>query len=60
VEKFGRIDTLENNAGIFIGKPFTEYTQEDYNSILQVNLEGVFHSRQKTIAQMLEGDGATW
>src|ERR1700709_1893231 len=30
LERFGRIDTLVNNAGLFIGKPFTEYTEEDY------------------------------
>jgi NAD(P)-dependent dehydrogenase (short-subunit alcohol dehydrogenase family) len=43
VEKFGRVDTLVNNAGIFIGKPFTEYTEADFASVLSVNLAGFFH-----------------
>src|SRR5947207_7705040 len=38
VEKFGRVDTLVNNAGIFIGKPFTEYTEADFANMLSVNL----------------------
>jgi NAD(P)-dependent dehydrogenase (short-subunit alcohol dehydrogenase family) len=43
VEKFGRVDTLVNNAGIFIGKPFTEYTEADFANVLSVNLAGFFH-----------------
>jgi len=35
---FGRVDTLVNNAGIFIAKPFTDHTDEDYASVLGVNL----------------------
>src|SRR5271168_5256333 len=38
VDRFGRIDTLVNNAGIFIGKPFTQYTDADYAAILGVNV----------------------
>jgi NAD(P)-dependent dehydrogenase (short-subunit alcohol dehydrogenase family) len=54
IENFGRIDTMVNNAGVFVAKPFTEYTQEDYDKVLQVNLGGFFHITQKAIAQMLE------
>jgi NAD(P)-dependent dehydrogenase (short-subunit alcohol dehydrogenase family) len=43
VARFGRIDTLVNNAGIFIVKPFTEYTEADYDAILGVNVAGFFH-----------------
>ena len=42
MERFWRIDTLINNAGIFIGKPFTEYTQADYAAITSVNVTGPF------------------
>ena len=42
VAKFGRVDTLVNNAGIFIAKPFHEYTQDDFNRKLSVNLAGFF------------------
>ena len=52
--RFGRVDTLINNAGIYIGKPFTEYTIEDYSAITAVNLTGFFHITQMAIAQMVE------
>src|SRR4051794_25367650 len=42
VERFGRVDTLVNNAGIFIPKPFVDYTPDDYARVLQVNLAGFF------------------
>ena len=52
MERFGRIDTLINNAGIFIGKPFTQYTQADYAAITAVNVTGFFHMTQLAIAEM--------
>jgi NAD(P)-dependent dehydrogenase (short-subunit alcohol dehydrogenase family) len=52
VARFGRIDTLINNAGIFIAKPFTQYSVADYASILGVNLAGFFHMTQLAITEM--------
>ncbi|MEU1038523.1 SDR family oxidoreductase [Streptomyces sp. NPDC005907] len=57
LERFGRIDTLVNNAGIFVAKPFTEYTQEDYDAVLGVNLSGFFRITQLAVANMLEHGG---
>jgi NAD(P)-dependent dehydrogenase (short-subunit alcohol dehydrogenase family) len=56
--RFGRIDTLVNNAGIFIAKPFTDYTDEDYARILGINLTGFFHLTQRVARAMLkQGSG---
>jgi len=52
IARFGRIDTLVNNAGIFIGKPFTRYTEADFASIVGVNVAGFFHMTQLAIAEM--------
>ena len=52
VEKFGRVDALVNNAGIFIAKPFTGYTAEDFNTKIGVNLAGFFYITQLAIAEM--------
>ena len=58
VNRFGRIDSLINNAGIFISKPFTDYTLDDYLAITAVNLTGFFHATQAVIRQMLtQGSG---
>ena len=50
--RFGRIDTLVNNAGIFIAKPFTQYTEADFAGALGVNLAGFFRITQLAIAEM--------
>jgi NAD(P)-dependent dehydrogenase (short-subunit alcohol dehydrogenase family) len=56
--RFGRIDTLVNNAGVFISKPFTDYTAADYAVITGVNLAGFFWLTQLAIAEMLpQGHG---
>ncbi|WP_433766342.1 SDR family NAD(P)-dependent oxidoreductase [Pseudomonas putida] len=52
VTRFGRVDTLVNNAGIYIGKPFTEHTLEDFNAVLNVNVAGFYHITQLAIAEM--------
>ena len=58
VKKFGRVDTLLNNAGIFVAKPFTDYTEADFANVLSVNLAGFFHVSQRTVSQMLtQGSG---
>lgn len=58
VARFGRIDTLVNNAGIFLAKPFTAYTREEYVNTVATNMGSFFHMSQQAIAQMeKQGEG---
>ncbi|MFJ9443697.1 SDR family NAD(P)-dependent oxidoreductase [Kitasatospora sp. NPDC101235] len=57
IERFGRIDTLVNNAGLFVAKPFTDYTPADYAAVTGVNLTGFFHLTQLAVGQMLSQGG---
>lgn len=57
LNRFGRIDSLINNAGIYIGKPFIEYTVDDYAAVTAVNLAGFFHITQRAIRHMVEQGG---
>lgn len=52
VRCFGRIDTLVNNAGIFISKPFTQYSEADYAALIGVNLTGFFRVTQRAVVEM--------
>ncbi|MGO8452811.1 SDR family oxidoreductase [Rhizobium leguminosarum] len=52
VGRFGRIDTLVNNAGIYRGKPFTEHSSEDFDAVMNVNMAGFYHITQLAIAEM--------
>ena len=53
IQKFGSIDALVNNAGIFFTKPFTDYTAEDFKALSSTNLEGFIHVTQRVVKQML-------
>jgi NAD(P)-dependent dehydrogenase (short-subunit alcohol dehydrogenase family) len=53
VSKFGSIDALVNNAGIFFTKPFTDYTAEDFKALSSTNLEGFLYVTQQAVKQML-------
>jgi NAD(P)-dependent dehydrogenase (short-subunit alcohol dehydrogenase family) len=57
VDRFGRVDTLVNNAGVFVAKPFTDYTAEDYALVTGVNLAGFFWMTQRAIGQMVKQHG---
>jgi NAD(P)-dependent dehydrogenase (short-subunit alcohol dehydrogenase family) len=54
VKNFGTIDVLVNNAGIFMVKPFTEFTAEDFNALASTNLLGFLHITQLSVKQMLK------
>jgi NAD(P)-dependent dehydrogenase (short-subunit alcohol dehydrogenase family) len=54
---FSRVDTLINNAGVFVAKPFTDYTDADYDLVTGVNLRGFFEISKPAIAAMLDGEG---
>jgi NAD(P)-dependent dehydrogenase (short-subunit alcohol dehydrogenase family) len=52
VRRFGRIDSLVNNAGVYISKPFGEYTRADYDLLLATNIAGFFHLTQRVLRVM--------
>lgn len=54
LRRFGRVDTLVNNAGVYIGKPFHEYTGEDFELVAGVNLRGFFEMTRRALAPMVE------
>ena len=54
IDRYGRIDTLVNNAGIFIPKPFVEYSQADFAAASATNLAGFFHISQRAASHMLK------
>ena len=53
LSRFARIDTLINNAGLYLSKPFTDFTPDDYRAVVGVNLSGFFWLTQRAIAEML-------
>lgn len=55
--RFGRVDTLVNCAGLFVSKPFTDYTDADYETVVGVNLRGFFDIARSAIKAMLARDG---
>src|SRR4029453_16885791 len=52
LEKFGSIDAVVANAGIFVVKPFTDYTTEDFHALISTNLVGFIHITQLAVKQM--------
>jgi len=57
IARFGRVDTLVNNAGIFVSKPFTEYTDEDYEAVMGVNVRGFFEISRAAVRAMTSREG---
>ena len=57
LDRFGRVDTVVNNAGIFIGKPFTDYTDDEYDAVTGVNLRGFFEVSRSAVVAMLTREG---
>ncbi|WOH79370.1 SDR family oxidoreductase [Bradyrhizobium sp. BEA-2-5] len=58
IARFGRVDTLVNNAGIFVAKPFTDYTDQDYAQVLATNLNGFFYITRRAAREMVkQGSG---
>jgi len=55
--RFGRVDSLVNNAGIFVSKPFTEYTDEDYDAVMGVNVRGFFEITRAAVRAMADRTG---
>jgi NAD(P)-dependent dehydrogenase (short-subunit alcohol dehydrogenase family) len=54
LDRFGRVDTLVNNAGMFMAKPFTAYSNDDYVAYIATNLTGFFHMTQRAVDAMLK------
>jgi len=54
ISNFGTIDVLVNNAGIFLTKPFTDFTAEDFDALVSTNLLGFFYITQRTVKEMLK------
>jgi len=54
ISNFGTIDVLVNNAGIFLNKPFTDFTIEDFDALVSTNLLGFFYITQLTVKEMLK------
>jgi NAD(P)-dependent dehydrogenase (short-subunit alcohol dehydrogenase family) len=54
INKFGTIDVLVNNAGIFLKKPFIDFTVEDFDALVSTNLLGFFYITQRTVKEMLK------
>jgi NAD(P)-dependent dehydrogenase (short-subunit alcohol dehydrogenase family) len=54
INNFGTIDVLVNNAGIFLTKPFLDFTIEDFNALISTNLLGFFYITQRTLTEMLK------
>jgi NAD(P)-dependent dehydrogenase (short-subunit alcohol dehydrogenase family) len=57
LERFGRVDTLVNNAGIFVASPFTQYTAEQYAQVVSTNLNGFFYITQAAVEAMEKQGG---
>ena len=56
-QRFGAVDVLINNAGIFVPKPFTEYTGDDFHRVVSTNLAGFFHVTQEAVRHMRQNGG---
>ena len=54
LDRFGRVDTLVNNAGMFMAKPFTAYSNDDYVAYIATNVTGFFHMTQRAVDAMLK------
>ena len=54
LDRFGRVDTLVNNAGMFLAKPFTAYSSDDYAAYISTNVTGFFHMTQRAVDAMLK------
>jgi NAD(P)-dependent dehydrogenase (short-subunit alcohol dehydrogenase family) len=54
INNFGTVDFLVNNAGIFLKKPFTDFTNEDFDALVSTNLLGFFYITQRTVKEMLK------